>query len=73
MAPPPPLIVLSYDFVRNHQYCHLLAPESAHRRERKLAGARVCRVTFNHLPCPPKNVIVRGVGGVPEFLVRLES
>ena len=37
----PPLIVLSYDFVRNHQYCHLLvqfpltpmgvlAPESAH-------------------------------------------
>ena len=43
MAPPPPLIVLSYDFVRNHQYCHLLvqfpltpmgvlAPESAHAR-----------------------------------------
>ena len=53
---------------------------SPHQHERKFSGARVCRVTFKHLPQPlishifqffnlftPQYVIVRGVGGVSQY------
>jgi hypothetical protein len=72
----------------------LTVRSSPHQHGRKFSGARVCRVTFKHLPqplrshirsigtigqlfkknyFPPKNRIVRGVGGVPEIFFGLES
>ena len=60
---------------------------SPHQHERKLSGARVCRVTFKHLPQPLRSHIrsfgtlgqlflkchSAGVGGVPEFFWGLET
>jgi hypothetical protein len=50
-----------------------------HQHEQKFSGAHVCRVTlkpldnFSKYPPFPPNIIVRGVGGVPELFFLLES